>query len=112
LSKGYENGQEQATHESGGGVPVIGNLKTSHWGYQTRPVRPIHHTSQTGMVTPTGLRALLEGNSQNWQIWVRTRTCPVMAEFIRWSSNSNSHIVYRTSLVQYRTSPINDSRSQ
>jgi hypothetical protein len=27
LSKGYENGQEPATHESGGGVPFIENLK-------------------------------------------------------------------------------------
>jgi hypothetical protein len=27
LSKGYENGQEPATHEGGGGVPFIENLK-------------------------------------------------------------------------------------
>jgi hypothetical protein len=27
LSKGYENGQEPATHESGGGVPFIENLE-------------------------------------------------------------------------------------
>jgi hypothetical protein len=27
LSKGYENGQEAATLESGGGVPFIENLK-------------------------------------------------------------------------------------
>jgi hypothetical protein len=27
LSKGYENGQELATHESGGGVPFIENMK-------------------------------------------------------------------------------------
>jgi hypothetical protein len=27
LSKGYENGQEPATHGSGGGVPFIENLK-------------------------------------------------------------------------------------
>jgi hypothetical protein len=27
LLKGYENGQELATHESGGGMPFIENLK-------------------------------------------------------------------------------------
>jgi hypothetical protein len=69
-------------------------------------------TIPASMVTPTGLKALSDGNSLNWQIWVRTRTCPVMARLVRWRSNSNCHIVYRISLVQYQTSPVNYSRSR
>jgi hypothetical protein len=56
----YENGQELATHERGGGVPFIGNWKTSHWSCQSKPVRLVHHTGQTGRVTPNRLRHSLK----------------------------------------------------
>jgi hypothetical protein len=64
-----------STHKRGGGVPFIGNWKTSHWSYQSKSVRPVHHTDQTSRVTPNRLRVVSEGNSLNWQIWFRTRTC-------------------------------------
>jgi hypothetical protein len=49
LSKGYENGQEPAIHESGGGVSFIENLKKLAVGAvkldrsdrSTIPVRPV-----------------------------------------------------------------------
>jgi hypothetical protein len=39
LLKGYSNGQKPANHNRGGGVPFIVICKTSHWGYNSRPVR-------------------------------------------------------------------------
>jgi hypothetical protein len=71
---------------------VIGAVRLDRSDWSTILVRPVWWP-------PSGPRALYEGNSLNWQIWVRTRTCPVMAGLVRWSSNSNGHIVYRTTLV-------------
>jgi hypothetical protein len=73
-------------------------LDQSEWS--TIPVRPVWWP-QPG-----------SGHSLNWQIWVRTQTCPIMTGLIQWSSNSNGHIVCRSSLVQYRTCPANSSRSR
>jgi hypothetical protein len=75
LLKSYANGQGPAAHARGGGVPFIGNRKTSHWSYQSKLVRPVHHIGQTGRVTPNSIRAIPKGNSPNWQIWFRTLTC-------------------------------------
>jgi hypothetical protein len=55
--------------------------KTSCWGCQTQPVRPVHHT---GRVTRSGLRAFSKGNSLSWQIWLRTQTYPLELKF-QWS---------------------------
>jgi hypothetical protein len=76
LSKHYENYQEPATPESGGGVPFLENLKN-------KPLGLSNPTGQTGRVTPTGLRALSEENSLNWQIWVRSQTCLILARLVR-----------------------------
>jgi hypothetical protein len=79
LPKGYVNGQEPATPESGGVSAFYRESEELAIGV----VRPVHHTGQTSRVTPTGLRALYEGSSLNWQIWVRSQTCPVMAGLVR-----------------------------
>jgi hypothetical protein len=56
LLKGDANGR-------GGGVLFIGIWKTSHWSCQSRLV---HHTGQTGRVTPNRLRPLTDENSLRW----------------------------------------------
>jgi hypothetical protein len=68
LLKGYENGQELAPHESGGGVLFIENLKNKMLGLSdlTGWTGPPYRSDRYD--DPTGLRALSEGNSLNWQI--------------------------------------------
>jgi hypothetical protein len=41
-------------------VPFIGIWKTRRWGCQSRLVRPVHPTGQTGRVTPHWIRTLTE----------------------------------------------------
>jgi hypothetical protein len=67
---GTSNPQER------GGMPFIGIWKTSRWGCQSRPIRPVHHIGQTCRVSLNWLRALTEENSLRWQNWVRIRICP------------------------------------
>jgi hypothetical protein len=60
LLEGYANGQEPAIHErerEREWETFYRNIeKTSRWNCQSRPVRPVHHISQTGMKAPNRLR--------------------------------------------------------
>jgi hypothetical protein len=79
---------------------VVGAVRPDRSDWSTIPIRPVWWPQ------------LGSGHSLNWQIWVRTRTCLVMAGLVRWSSNSNGHIVCWTSLVQYHACPANGSKSR
>jgi hypothetical protein len=89
LLKGYSNGQKLSTHKRGGGVPFIGIWKTSCWGCQSRPVKPVHRTGQTDRVTPNWLRAFSEltNFSLDPDMSGVGRSCPEELKF-QWSKCS------------------------
>jgi hypothetical protein len=99
LLKGYSNGQELATHERRGGVPFIGIWKTGHWGYQSRPIRPLHHTGQTSRVSPNWFRALTKKTLSDGKFGLGSGHVRWGVGQVRWISNSNGHMVHWTYLV-------------
>jgi hypothetical protein len=102
LLKGYTNGQELATHERGGGVLFIGIWKTSHWSCQGRSVKLV------GWLQIGSGNSLMKTLSDD-KFGLGPGHVQRRVRQVRWSSNFNGHIVYRTCLVQDRTCPENVS---
>jgi hypothetical protein len=97
LLKGYSNGQEPATHERGGGCLLQESGKLAVGGVRadrcTIPVRPV------GWLQIRLGHSMMKTLSDD-KFGLGSRHVRRGARQVRWSSNSNSHIVHRICLVQ------------